>query len=168
MLNRLFGLFSIFALMYAVHPNLLRTLSTPTIPRHKLSNTFDKFLDLNIIVLRIDANDKIVSWDGRIENTDYNPGIGTNIIEYWIENSDVQTIAVYQQAKSSRVSQRFVKTIGNEHYLWYFVPTVYDDSQVVSGYILNIDFIYLNLLSTERKFEDAQMMQSALTSHQTR
>jgi len=126
--------------------------------------------DFDIIIFRVDNNDHVRLWNGQVVYRQgyVSPGIGSNIIDYWNEYNLDSIIAAYQSAKKQRLPQRVIKKVSEQQFLWYFTPCQQEDVRSVSGYILNIDFMYQTINAAEKKYEDAQMMQSALSSHQTR
>lgn len=153
-------------------PTLLRSVSTPSLIYKAALEPIQEDIpaELDIIVFRIDSRDFVQLWNGHVEYKEgySNPTIGQNIIDYWMSYQLLETVEVYQEAKTSRVPQRLTRRVHDQHYVWYFTPNTQDDQPIVSGYVINIDFMYNTLNAAEKKYEDTQMLQNALTSHQTR
>ncbi|RYE22050.1 MAG: hypothetical protein EOP45_08810, partial [Sphingobacteriaceae bacterium] len=151
-------------------PHVLRSVSTPSLLYADVKNCELTRDELDVIVFRICDNDKVLFWSGYVQYRDgyESPHKGEDIIEYWTQYDLADTIECYRVAKSTRKSQRIGRKVANQNYVWYFTPNSQDHLNFVSGYVINVDFMHQTLAEAEKKYEDAQMMQNALTSHQTR
>ncbi len=149
-------------------PLLLRALSTQSLsPKNSLEYEIP---ELEIIVFRIDNDDMIRLWTGKVDHKDgyRDPTTGENIISYWREYELEQVVLTYLRVKSSRDNERLIRQVGEQHYMWYFFPNSHKSEKYISGYILDVGIFHSSISSAQQRYEDAQILQAALSSHQTR
>jgi signal transduction histidine kinase len=126
--------------------------------------------DLELVMFRIDARDKVCGWKGKMQHTvQYaDPEENSNIIRYWTDWNLDDVIEVYLTAKETRETQSITRPIDGRIYSWKFVPQK-AQNQDMNGYILDATaFNTATSSEVTKQFNEMKTSLFRVFSHQIR